>query len=388
MLSTYDKKIDRKNTSSMKWAGIKDDETIAVGVADMDFMTSDAVVAEVKKVAEKGVFGYSIIQEGYYSSFIRWCNKRYNWQVKEEWLSYTPGVIAGMGGAVRAFSEVGDHVIFQTPAFYLLNELTVTNDRIPVNNPLVLKDGKYHIDFDDLEEKAKHPKAKIFMLCNPQNPSCRVYTKEELTKIADICLKNDVLIVSDEVHCDMVYQPHKHIPIASLSQEIADITVTCLSPTKTFNMAGLQTSVNVISNENLRAKFAKELLSRDSKRPNIFANVGFKAAYEKGEEWLDNTLEYIKGNVDFVIKYIESNIPEMNVIYPEGTYLIWIDCSQTKIKGSDLKSFFLENANVLVSAGSEYGENCANFIRINPACPREVLVEVMDRINHSLHLIR
>lgn len=384
----FDKVIERRGTSSMKWTNIKNEDTIAVGVADMDFQTADVVVDEVKKIANFGVYGYTIIKEGYYKSFVDWCERRYDWKIQEEWLSYTPGVIAGMGNAVRAFSDVGDQVIYQTPAFYLLNESTVTNDREPVHNPLIYKDGKYFIDFNDLEKKAQNPKAKIFMLCNPQNPSCRVFTKDELLRIAEICLKNNVLIVSDEVHCDMVYKPYKHIPIASLSEEIANNTITCLSPTKTFNMAGLQISVNVISNPKLREKYAKELLSRDSKRPNIFAKVGFKAAYEKGEAWLEATLEYIKGNVDFAMEYISKNIPEFKVIEPEGTYLIWIDCSGMGKYKHQLKEFFLNNANVLVSAGSEYGIEGNNFIRINPACPRSVLEEVLKRIDKALSAIR
>lgn len=388
MSNKFDVVIDRRNTSSMKWAGVNSEQTISVGVADMDFLTADAVVEEVRKLAEFGVFGYSILSEGYYNSFIDWCARRYDWEVKEEWLSYTPGVIAGMGCAVRAFSEVGDHVIFQTPAFYLLNELTVTNDRVSVRNPLIYKDGVYTIDFDDLEQKASHPKAKIFMLCNPQNPSGRVYTRDELVKIADICLRHNVLIVSDEVHCDMVYQPHKHIPIASLSEAVADITISCLSPTKTFNMAGLQTSVNVISNPDLRARFAKDLLSRDSKRPNVFANIGFKAAYEKGEEWLDEAITYIQGNANYLIEFVEKNIPEFNVIKPEGTYVIWVDCSKTGMQGLQLKEFFLKHANVLVSAGSEYGPEGDNFIRINPACPREMLVQVMERMASAVAATR
>lgn len=384
MTYNFDKIIDRRNTSSMKWQNLKDDNTIAVGIADMDFETADVIVDAVKEIANFNLYGYSILESGYYQSFIDWCLRHYQWDIEETWLSYTPGVIAGMGSAVRAFSNVGDQVIFQTPAFYLLNELTVTNDREAVNNSLIYKDGKYFIDFDDLEEKARNPKAKIFMLCNPQNPSCRVYTKEELQKIAEICLRNDVLIVSDEVHCDMVYEPHKHIPIASLSKEIADHTITCMSPTKTFNMAGLQISVNIISNSDLREKYNKELLSRDSKRPNIFANAGFKVAYEKGDDWLKAALKYIKDNVDFAIEFINKNIPEFKVIEPEGTYLLWIDCSKMNISGSKLEEFFLENANVLISPGSGYGPEGNDFIRLNPACPRVVLEETLKRINTAM----
>ncbi|WJD83576.1 MalY/PatB family protein [Priestia megaterium] len=384
MSYNFDKIVNRRNTSSMKWNNIKNEDSIAIGIADMDFHTPDVVVDEIKKVADFGVYGYVVTGEGYYDSFIDWSKRRYNWEVSEEWLSYTPGVIAAMGSAVRAFSDVGDQVIYQTPAFYLFNELTVTNGREPVHNSLIYQDGKYTIDFEDLERKAQNPRAKIFLLCNPQNPSCRVFTKEELLRIGEICLKNNVIIVSDEVHCDIVYKPYKHIPIASLSEELAHNTVTCFSATKTFNMAGLQISVNVIPNPEMRKKYELELLSRDSKRPNIFAMCGMRAAYAKGEPWLEELLLYIKGNVEFLTDFISTNLPDLKVIKPEGTYLIWVDCSKLGISGEELGDFFAEKANVFVSAGSGYGEEGNDFIRINPACPRAVLEEALKRMEKAI----
>lgn len=388
MPSKFDTAIDRRGTSSMKWASLENEKTIAVGLADMDFPTADAVVDEVMALAKFGVHGYATITPGYYQSFIQWCARRYDWNVKEEWLLYSPGIIAGMGSAVRALTEVGDHVIYQTPGFYLLDELTRTNDRISIQNPLVYADGRYSIDFDDLEAKASHPKAKMLLLCNPQNPTGRVYTRKELQRIADICLHHKLLIVSDEVHCDMVFAPHKHVPIASLGKEVADITISCLSPTKTFNMAGLQTSVNVISNPELRTRFERDLISRDSKRPNIFAHSGFKAAYEKGEAWLNEVTAYIKANTDYVAAYAEQHIPEFKIVKAEGTYLVWIDCSEMRINGRELREFFLSKANVLIFPGIEYGEEGRHFIRLNPACARSLLTEVLDRMAKALAEIR
>ncbi|VVO54338.1 Cystathionine beta-lyase PatB [Pseudomonas fluorescens] len=384
MANKFDTAIDRRGTSSMKWASLDNENTIAVGLADMDFPTADAVVDEVMALAKFGIHGYATITPGYYQSFIQWCACRYEWEVKEEWLLYSPGIIAGMGSAVRALTEPGDHVIYQTPGFYLLNELTRTNDRVSIQNPLVYADGRYSIDFEDLEAKASHTKAKMLLLCNPQNPTGRVYTRNELQRIADICLRHHVLIVSDEVHCDMVFAPHKHIPIASLGKEIADITISCLSPTKTFNMAGLQTSVNVIPNPELRGRFEKDLVSRDSKRPNIFAHAGFKAAYEKGEAWLDDVTAYIKANTDHVVAYTEQHIPEFKIVKAEGTYLVWIDCSAMQINGRELREFFLTKANVLIFPGIEYGEEGRHFIRLNPACARSLLTEVLDRMAKAL----
>lgn len=384
MANKFDTAIDRRGTSSMKWASLDNENTIAVGLADMDFPTADAVVDEVMALAKFGIHGYATITPGYYQSFIQWCACRYEWEVKEEWLLYSPGIIAGMGSAVRALTEPGDHVIYQTPGFYLLDELTRTNDRVSIQNPLVYADGRYSIDFEDLEAKASHTKAKMLLLCNPQNPTGRVYTRNELQRIADICLRHHVLIVSDEVHCDMVFAPHKHIPIASLGKEIADITISCLSPTKTFNMAGLQTSVNVIPNPELRGRFEKDLVSRDSKRPNIFAHAGFKAAYEKGEAWLDDVTAYIKANTDHVVAYTEQHIPEFKIVKAEGTYLVWIDCSAMQINGRELREFFLTKANVLIFPGIEYGEEGRHFIRLNPACARSLLTEVLDRMAKAL----
>lgn len=385
MTYNFDTVIDRRNTPSVKWAQVKDKDGIAVAMADMDFKACKEVTDAIETIAKFGIYGYVGPGAGYYAPFIDWCKRRYGWSIQKEWISYSPGIIAGMGSAVRVFSEIGDHVIFQTPAFQLFTELVVTNGREPVHNPLIYKKGKYYIDFDDLERKAQNPKAKVLLLCNPQNPSLRVFTKEELLKIGDICLRNNVIIVSDEVHCDMVFKPHKHIPIASLSDALLQNTVTCLSPTKTFNLAGLQISVNVIANPEIRAKYQNELVSRDSKRPNLFGMVGFRAAYEHGESWLEDVSAYIKDNLDFLVEYINKNIPELSVVETEGTYLAWVDCSALGITGTELGDFFIEKANIYTYPGITFGEEGTSFVRLNLACPRSVVEETAKRMEKAIH---
>ncbi len=384
MSYNFDEIIDRRKTDSIKWSFRNNDDSIALGWADMDFRTPKVITDAVRREADFGLYGYVAPGPGWYDPFINWCERRYHWQIKEAWLSYTPGVIAALGSAVRAFTQKGDQVIFQTPAFCLFTELTETNDREAVHNPLIYQDGRYCIDFDDLEAKAKNPKAKLLILCNPHNPSCRVFTREELTRIGKICVKNNVIIASDEVHCDMIHKPHQHICIASISEEIAQNTITCLSATKTFNMAGLQISANVIKNPQMREKYAKELVSRDSKRPNIFGMAAFRAAYESGEEWLEELLVYIKGNLDYLTDFIGKNIPQLKVIWPEGTYLVWIDCTDLGLSGMELGDFFAKYANVFLSAGIFYGIEGNNFIRINLACPRSIIQETLIRMGKAI----
>lgn len=376
--------IDRMKTDSVKWRFRKNADSIALGWADMDFRTPEVVVEAVRRVADFGLYGYVEPGPDWYRPFMDWCERRYGWSVKEEWLSYTPGVIAALGCAVRAFTEKGDQVIFQTPGFVLFTELTVTNDREAVHNPLLYEKGRYSIDFADLEAKARHPRAKLLILCNPHNPTGRVFTREELERVAEICLRNGVLIASDDVHCDLIHKPNRHICIASLSEAAAMSSITCLSASKTFNMAGLQVSANVIPNPDLREKYARELVSRDSKRPNIFALAAFEAAYKDGEPWLEELLTYVKGNLDYLAAYISDKIPQLGVVRPEGTYLAWIDCSALGLSSTALSGFFADQANIFVSPGSGYGVEGDNFIRINLACPRRTIEETLRRMERAI----
>lgn len=380
MSSNFDEVIDRRNTSAYKLRDCKDSNTIALGLADMDFHTAEPVVKAVQNAANFSLYGYVQPAGDYYDPFIGWCKSHYRWSIEREWISYTPGVIAGIGGAVRVLTEPGDEVIFQTPAFSLFTELTVSNGRVPAHNPMLYRNGKYSIDFDDLEVKARSPKAKVLILCNPHNPTCRVLTKDELLRIGEICLRNNVVIVSDEVHCDMVFGDRQHISIASLSEELLQNTITCMSPTKTFNMAGLQISVNVIANPEIRKKFELDCLSRDSKRPNIFGMIGFTAAYQNGLQWLNEARVYIRSNIEFVESYLKEHAPALKMIDCEGTYLAWIDCSALALRGKALGDFFINEANVLVVSGNGFVADAEEFIRLNPACPRSVLTEGLTRI--------
>lgn len=388
-MHNFDEVINRRNTSSVKWDNLKNlygrDDLIPLWVADMDFKSPPAVIKALKERADHGVYGYTFPSEEYYNAVINWMERRHNWHIDKEWISYAPSVVAALSYCIRAFTEPGDKIIIQTPVYHPFYSTIEENERIVVKNPLIHRDGKYYMDFDDLERKAKDG-AKMLILCSPHNPVGRVWTKEELKRLADICLENNILVVSDEIHFDIVFKGNEHTVFASLSPEVADNCVVLTSPSKTFNLAGLQVSNVIIPNEMLRMKFRKEENKDHISSPNVFAQRALIAAYDHSEEWLDELLKYLEGNRDFFIDYINKRIPKLKVTESEGTYLMWVDCTELGMNPQQLKEFFVNKCKVALNEGKMFSEEGNTFQRFNIGCPRSILEEALNRIERAINM--
>ncbi|WP_188453997.1 MalY/PatB family protein [Virgibacillus oceani] len=382
-MGLFDTLYDRKNTRSVKWDMLEPvfqtDDVLPMWVADMDFKAPQAVNDALIKRAEHGIFGYTVTDNAIKDSIVNWISKRHNWSIKQEFLSFSPGVVASLHMAIQAFTEPNDNVLIQTPVYTPFYSVIKQHNRNVVKNPLVLKDNYYQIDFTDFEEKLKQG-VKAFILCSPHNPVGRVWTKQELMEIARLCLKYDVLILSDEIHADLIYPGQEHIPIASISNEIAEQTVTCMSPSKTFNLAGLQASYIITSNKEKRNLLNEYLGKQGHHMLNTMANAAMEAAYLHGEAWLEELRGILKEHRDYVIEMFESFTDELKVTRSEGTYLLWVDCSALQMDSKSLKQFMIEQAKVGLNAGFEYGVEGDQFMRINIACPKDTLEEGVKRI--------
>jgi len=350
----------------------------------MDFSSPKGVIDAVVKRAEHGIYGYCLAPESYYDSIISWMKKRHSWDVAREWIINTVGVIPSINIAIQAFTQPGDKVICQTPVYYPFYNIVRNNGCHFLANSLEFVDGKYLMDFEDLKRKAADPRAKAMILCSPHNPVGRVWTKEELAEVSRICLENDVFIISDEIHCDLVYKNHRHIPLALVSEDIANNSIICISASKSFNLAGLKTSSVVIPNKRIRQKFEHRLESVLVKSPNVFGCVAAEEAYNHGEDWLEQVLGYIESNLEFLTTYIQEKIPQIKVIQPEGTYFVWLDCRGLGMEYQDLEEFMLNKVKVWFDEGSIFGEEGQGFQRIVIACPRKTLEEVLNRLERSV----
>ncbi|MCR2823150.1 MalY/PatB family protein [Lederbergia panacisoli] len=382
-MNNFDANIDRKNTSSVKWDGMKaafgKNELLPMWVADMDFRPPQEVIDAMKKRVEHGVFGYTIIGDKTAKAIINWTKKRHQWEIKPSWLMYSHGVVPSLGMAIRAFTEVGDKVLLQSPVYTPFFNMIESNMREVINSPLIFKNGRYEIDFADFEEKLKSG-VKLFLLCSPHNPSGRVWSKEELVKMAELCREYGVTIASDEIHADIVAAPHRHIPISSLDPSYSNFIVTFMAPSKTFNLAGLQSSFIVVQNPDMKKKLEEIQKKEGFHTLNTFGIMAMEAAYEYGEKWLDDALAYIKENIDFLKKGIEKELPELEVIEPEGTYLVWVDCRKTGLSEKELRERLIEKGGLAVNFGNSYGQGGDGFIRINTACPRSIIEEGIKRL--------
>lgn len=381
-MGSFDIVHNRQNTRSVKWdaldAVFQSNDVLPMWVADMDFRTPQKVVDAIVKRAEHGIFGYTIIDDDVKNAIVNWVSKRHDWHINPDWLSFSPGVVASLHMAVQAYTEPGDKILIQTPVYTPFYNVIEKHSRIVVKNPLVLKGNYYHIDFNDFEEKLKSG-VKAFILCSPHNPVGRVWRKEELQEMARLCLKYDVLIISDEIHADLVYPGYHHIPIASLSNDIANHTITCMSPSKTFNLAGLQASYIITSNEERKKKLDSQLSIQGHVMLNTLGNTALEAAYTHGETWLDELKYVLEKNRNYVSEMLEKHT-KLKVTKSEGTYLLWIDCSAMELDNTALKKFMIEQAKVGLNEGSSYGEEGKLFMRMNIACPRKTLEEGVRRI--------
>ena len=390
MKYNFDKSVNRIGTSSVKWDYLDrtfgNKSVLPMWVADMDFEVPQPVIDAVVKRAQHGIYGYTEKPDSFYSSIASWMKKRHGWNISSEWISACPGVVPALSFSVLSFTEPGDKVLIQSPVYHPFFSSIEGNDRIIVNNQLTYEKGRYFIDFEDLEVKLGDG-VKAMILCSPHNPIGRVWSREELAKVGQLCIKYNVVLISDEIHSDLIYAGNTHTPTASISEQLAQCTVTCIAPSKTFNIAGLSTSVTIIPNKDLREKFNNTIKLLGIEMSNLFGITALEAAYTHGNEWLEQLLAYLKGNVDFLMDYFESKIPNIKVSEPEGTYLIWLDCRELGMNQKELISFFINKAHVGLNDGAIFGAGGEGFMRMNIACPRSLLAEALNRIEQAVNNI-
>ena len=356
---------------------------IPMWVADMDFQIPNEISDALIKEAKHGIFGYNEPDEEYMSLVTQWYKLRFDWEIRPEHIITSPGVMFSIGASINALTEIGDSILICQPVYYPFSKIVTANKRKLVISELTETNGRYKFNYDDIETKIKKHSVKMFLLCSPHNPVGRVWTKDELKKIGNICLANDVIIVSDEIHSDFIYQGNTHTPLASISDELAKMTVTCTAPSKTFNLAGLQASNTVVSNPVIRRKIDKAIAATGYFEINTMAIVSTKAAYQYGGEWLDGLLSYLEESRQILQKAFPADSP-ISLIYPEGTYLAWLDCRKTELTSAKLYDIFLNNARVWLHKGDTFGQSGNGFMRLNFACPHSVLREAIDRINYSI----
>ena len=384
----FDSVIERRNTRSLKYdfateRGMPED-ILPLWVADMDFRTSSYIEDALAKRAQEGVFGYSEVKTPYFEIVRDWMLRRHGWKPQEEWLVKTPGVVTALAMAVKAYTEPGDAVLIQLPVYYPFAEVIADNGRRVVSNTLYRgEDNRYHIDFEDFEQKIIQNKIKLFLLCNPHNPVGRVWTKEELTRLGDICVKHDVIVVSDEIHEDFVFEG-KHQVFAGLKKEYEDRCIVCTSPSKTFNLATMVLSNIFIPNQDLRRRFRKQLDAAGISQLGVMGLIACETAYSEGEEWYLAMLEYVRGNIAYIKKYVTENLPGVTMTEHEGTYLVWLDFSGTGLSETELEDMIVQKARLWLDGGGMFGDSGKGFQRINVACPRRILEEAMERLKEAL----
>ena len=380
----FDTPIDRTHTWSIKHDFKKEngkaDDILPLWVADMDFRSPDSVVEALKKAVDHGIFGYSRADESYFDAVAAWYQKRHHLTLQPEWMTCTPGIVFALSIAVRAFTQEGDAVLIQPPVYHPFSRAILRNKRTLVENPLVLKDGHYEMDLEDLEQKVLDEHVKLMILCNPHNPVGRVWTREELTALADICLRHHVYVISDEIHGDFVWQGHEQPPYASISEEACLHSMMCTAPSKTFNLAGMATSNLFIPDPEMRRKFRSELLDVGQENMNRLGLFACRAAYEGGGEWLDQLIGYLAGNLALVRDFCKNRVPQIQLVEPEGTYLAWLDCRELGMTDDELMAFFSDEAKVWLDPGTHSGEQGSGFMRFNLGSSRSVIAQALDQI--------
>ena len=387
-MSCFDEKLDRRGTNCMKWdvadKAFEAEDVIPMWVADMDFATPRAITEAIIRRATHGAFGYNVVPQSYYDSIINWIGRRHDWHIEKDWIVYTPGVIPALYWAVGAFTKPGEKVLVQSPVYYVFYNAIAARKRDVVCNELMRTEHGYRIDFEDLEQKLADPSVTLMIFCSPHNPVGRVWTRQELEQVSDLCRKHHVLLVSDEIHSDLVWKGHKHIPIASVSQNSAQNTITCTAPSKTFNLAGLSTANAIIPNKDIRDRFCEERRTSAIHAPDTFGMVALQAAYDHGEVWLEDLLEYLAENYACLETYLAEHIPEIKPLRPEGTYLIWLDFSALNMNKEELKSFLNREARVAMDQGPWFGAGGDGFARMNIACHRSTLLQALARLENAI----
>ena len=380
----FDEIISRRNSNSYKWDAVMEEGVLPMWVADMDFRTAPAVVEVLRKRMDHGIFGYTKVPPVYYDAIINWFTRRHGWQIDRDWIIYTSGVVPALSAIIKALTVPGDRVLVQTPVYNCFFSSIRNNGCEIVANPLVYTNGTYRIDFDDLARKATDPKVKLLLLCNPHNPVGRVWTQAELMCIGEICLRNDVLVVADEIHCELVYSGNTYIPFASISDDFRNRSVTCTSPSKAFNLAGLQIANIFAADESVRVKIDKAINLNEVCDVNPFGVEALVAAYNDGEEWLEELKCYLSDNYLYMRTFFNKYLPQFPVVKLEGTYLVWVDCSVLNRSSKEIAEILLKAEKLRINEGSMYGEAGEGFIRINIACPRQILIDGLNRLKRGL----
>ena len=384
----FDKIIDRHGTNCLKFDFAKErgknGDELSLWVADMDFQVAKPITDALQVQVNHGIYGYTEVKSDYFDIVKNWFKDNFDWEIKKGSLVKTPGVVYAIAMAVKAFTKEGEAVIIQQPVYYPFSEMIIANNRKLVNSPLVLKDGRYEIDFEDFEKKIVKNNVKLFILCSPHNPVGRVWSVEELKRIGDICIKHDVVIFSDEIHADFVYEPNKHHVFASLGESYAANSVIATAPSKSFNIAGLQVSNIFIENKKLRDAFRNEIVKSGYSQLNTMGLAAARAAYESGKEWLDEVRAYIKDNLIFFRDYLKENIGELSLIEPEGTYLVWVDFRKLGLSEKQREDLIVNKAKLWIDSGAMFGVDGEGFERFNIACPRSYLKQALDSLAKAI----
>lgn len=377
----FDEIVNRRSTNSVKWDEAKEEGVIPMWVADMDFKAAPCILEALKKRVDHGVFGYTMVPDSYYESIISWFERRHQWHIERDWIIYTSGVVPAISAIIKALTEPGDKVLVQTPVYNCFFSSIRNNGCTTAENALVRKGNSYEIDFDDFERQAADEKTKVFLLCNPHNPAGRVWTPEELSRMNDICLKHGVKVIADEIHCELVMPGHEFTPFAAISKACQDNCITTNSPTKSFNIAGLQIANIITNNAEDRQKIDRAININEVCDVNPFGVIALQAAYNEGEDWIDQLNIYLWENYQALKTFFKDNLPQLEVINLEGTYLVWVNVRAMGMTGNELTDKLLKEGKVFVNRGTMYGETTGeDYIRINIAMPRSLMLEGLKRM--------
>jgi cystathionine beta-lyase len=396
MKYNFDLKCDRSNTNCVKWDAVKDvfgrEDIIPMWVADMDFPAAKPIVAALKKRAAHEFYGYTKPGQELIEAIVSRMQRKFNWQIRPEWIVFTPGVIPALSAAARAVSRPGDEIVLQEPVYFPFFSVVTQSGCKIVNNPLKFDGKRYTMDLRDLESKFRpvagshltHSRAKAVIFCNPQNPIGRLWTKAETTRMGEIVIRNGGIVISDEIHCEILYKGYRHTPFAAISDEFAQNSVVCMAPSKTFNLAGLHASCIIIPNQKLRESFS-DSMAAVVPGPNVFGLVAMEAAFSEGDDWLAQMLDYLNGNLKITMEFFAKRVPQIKVIKPQGTYLLWLDCRKLGLDNQALSTFMRAKARVGFDDGFLFGESGSGFERMNIACPRVILLEALSRIENAVN---
>ncbi|WP_167604691.1 MalY/PatB family protein [Maribellus sediminis] len=386
MKYNFDEKIDRTGTNCLKHDGMgmyfKADDLLPLWVADMDFRTPDFIMNAIRIRAEHEVLGYTFRPDSYFQSIINWMKRRHNWDIKKEWISFSPGVVAGLTLGIETFSKPGDGVVVMPPVYFPFFDCVKGTKRKMIENPLKLENGRYTFDLENLKSKIDE-NTKLLLLSNPQNPGGMAWTREELVALTDICLENKIMIISDEIHSDLIFKGNRHIPLASISEEVANNCMISMAPSKTFNVAGLSSSLVIIPDKTKFARYERTMGVGHLGMGNIFGTIAMEAAYTHGDEWLEQLLDYLWKNYKTLEDFINKHLPKVKVMKPEATYLVWLDFSAYGMKNDELMKFTIEEAKLALNDGGRFGTGGEGWLRVNVGCPKSVLEEALERLKKA-----